>query len=108
MSFNFQTDDETLALLEVTRDFLVQYFNHTLRHAEGLIDTFYEENRARVPAHFYHHESSFRVAVMIHYFVHLKLKDEGFGDWMRANQFVETPREALEYFNEKYFSPKGR
>lgn len=102
-NFNFETDEETLVILEIARDFLMQYFNHTQEKSDILINTFYDRNRGRVDDDFYHHESSFRVATMAQYFIYLTGNEKDFINWLKKEKLWETPREAIEYFNKKYF-----
>lgn len=70
MTFHLGSDEETDLILEIAADLLVQYFQHEKGSADRLVRAFYEMNRGRVENEFYHHESSFRVAAMTHYFCH--------------------------------------
>jgi len=51
-----------------------------------------------------HHESSFRVAAIAHYFVVEHGSAEQLGDWLEQNNWKDAPAEALEYFRERYFT----
>lgn len=103
MNFNFDADEDTLLLLDISKDFLVRYFNHAEDEAVELINRFYNDNKHRVTDDFYHHESSFRIAAMIHYFAFLKMGEPGFTKWLMENNFWTTPREALEHFDKRFF-----
>ena len=100
---DFAVDDDTRRIFEITRDFLVQYFDHDEPAATTLVNEFYAKHASRWDDDVYHHHSSFRVAAMVHFYGHLGGMDAEFNAWRKANGLLDTPRDALAYFNSNYF-----
>jgi len=104
MEFTFQTDDETKCLLEISVYFLQKYFLYDENKAIELMNEYYNTwKHVHTSDDFYHHEGAFHVAVLVHYIIGLRGKIGVFSFWRRDNGFLETPREALEYFERNYF-----
>jgi hypothetical protein len=101
-------DSDTMRLLEISADFLIQYFAYGREEAEHLVSSFLDHFKEVYDEDFLHHESSYRLAAMIHYFESLHGPRERLGHWLAESGYQEEPREALAYFREKYFVELNR
>jgi len=95
-------EDDTYRVLDITLAFLVQYFEHSEADAAALMQHFFEHYSERFDEDAVHHESSYRMAAIIHYLSHKKGNPNELGDWLISSGNNQTPREALEYFREHY------
>lgn len=94
-------DADTVRLLEITHHFLIAYFHHDCNEADRLMSEFL--SASRYDEDFMHHESSFRLAAIIHYIHALGGDPSSVGTWLIDQGYNITPRDALEYFREHYF-----
>jgi len=83
--------------------FLQIYFGYTPEKAESFLKIFFLKFSSRFDEDAIHHESSYRMAAIIHYLIEIKGDPNGLGDWMIANRFNQPPADALAYFRENYF-----
>jgi hypothetical protein len=97
-------DDDTYRLLDITLEFLRQYFGHSEDDAEALMTCFFNDFSKRFDEDGIHHESSYRMAAIIHYLSHQKGNPDALGDWLVSSGNNQAPSEALEYFREHYFA----
>lgn len=104
MEFAFHTDDETKCLLEISVYFLQKYFLYDEKTAIELMNEYYNTWKdVHTSDDFYHREGAFDVAVLVHYIIGLGESIGVFFRWRKDNGLLETPREALEYFEKTYF-----
>jgi hypothetical protein len=94
-------DEDTIRLLQIAQDFLVQYFGHDTDEAEQLVSKFLETSVW--DEDIMHHESSYRVAAAAHYLCALGGDRSTLGTWLLEEGHNTPPRAALEYFREHYF-----
>ncbi len=103
VEFEFNTDEDTVRLLEIAAHFLEQYFGHSREEAISLINRYYKMREAKHDDDYYHHEGAFHIAVQVHYFVHLSGDEGRFPAWKREHNLKDIPIEAIDYFREHYF-----
>jgi hypothetical protein len=103
MNFDFESDEDTLKLFQIVAHFLRQYFNYPQERAIDLVNKFYNERKDKLDDDMYHHASAFSIAVDIHYFEGLNLPSKNYLQWKKENNYIKTPKEAIEYFNQHYF-----
>ena len=101
MKFNFDTDDDTRKLLEITVHFLQTYFGYEESDAISTIEAYYKQ--AHHDDDYYHQLSSFHVAVRVHYFITLNGTYDNFVFWRRDNCLNTQPPEAAQHFRDYYF-----
>lgn len=96
-------DDDTFKLLDIAHHFLEFYFGHLPEQASEIMVAFFNEFGPRFDENVVHHESSYRMAAIIHYLTYLKGSPDKLGDWMLETGTNHQPREAVEYFQEHYY-----
>ncbi len=96
-------DKDTYRLLDIALLFLVRYFGHSDTEAEQLMVRFHQSFSQQFDEDAIHHESSYRLAAIIHYLVSMRGRRDGLGDWLSEEGHSSPPAEALEYFREHYF-----
>ena len=103
MEFDFTTDEDTKLLLEIAVWCLSEYFGHSEDEAVHLVNAFYDKFKDLWEDSFYHHEMPFRVAARMHYVIHLGGKNSEFSEWIIGTEWNQAPREAIEYFQQRFF-----
>jgi hypothetical protein len=98
---NFEND--TFRILDIALKFLETYFEHSPERAELAMKRFFETFSDRFGEDIIHHESSYRMAAIIHYLCDLKGDPDRLGHWLLEQKFNQTPVEALDYFRRHYF-----
>jgi len=98
---NLKTDEETITLFEIARDFLVKYFSYELSKAEKQTELFY--NMKLYDDDDYHEVMSYIVAAMIHFFTEIGGSKSEYKKWLIESGYHNAPEEAKAYFREKYF-----
>lgn len=96
-------DDDTFRILDISLVFLVRFFGHSEAGAKELLREFNASFASYYDEDALHHESSYRVAAMIHYLVSLGGAREELGEWLHQEGHTSAPPEALEFFRENYF-----
>jgi hypothetical protein len=96
-------DDDTFRILDIALTFLEQYFHYTPEDAELKMNVFLKDFSTRFDEDAIHHESSYRLAAIIHYLTGLNGNPNKLGDWMVANKFNQSPPDAMDYFRRHYF-----
>jgi hypothetical protein len=103
MKFDFETDDESLKLFEITVHFLQVYFKYPAKEAVSMLNEYHRQwESIHQDDDFYHHIGAYESAVRIHYFQGLKADSRDYITWRMENGFNKTPREALEYWRNNY------
>ncbi len=96
-------DEDTFRLLEISTEFLIRFFEHTQEKADILMMKFLKSYSKYYDEDILHHESSYRIAAIVHYLIELKGSRETLGNWLVENGYNKQPPEALEYFRDHYF-----
>lgn len=96
-------DSDTLRVLEISLHFLDTYFGHNTDKGLELMKSFFDNHGDRFNEDNIHHQSSYRLSAIIHYYEFLKGENAGLGEWLRTNNHFQATGEAMEYFREKYF-----
>ena len=97
-------DDDTYRVLDIALTFLSQYFGHHGNDAKNLMKRFFSDFSDRFDEETIHHESSYRMAAIIHYLSYKKGNPNELGDWLISTGHHQAPPEALEYYRERYFT----
>jgi hypothetical protein len=97
-------DEETERLLQISVDFLSKFFGYSKDESDDYMEKFLESYSNEFDEDMLHHESSYRISVIIHYLIGLKGERNNLQNWLVENiNNKRTPNEALEYFQEHYF-----
>jgi hypothetical protein len=96
-------DEDTYTLIQIAVDFLVQYFGCTIDDANQAMIVFLQSYSSDFDEDALHHESSYRLAAIVHYLIRLKGSREQLGNWLVENGYNRTPFDAMDYFNKEYF-----
>ncbi len=97
-------DPDTVRILEIAETFLTKFFGHPASDASTLIESFLEIHGSRYDEDFLHHQSSYRVAALIHYLQAIGGDVSGASEWLVDQGHNNPPREAIDYFREHYFT----
>ena len=97
-------DEDTYRVLDIALYFLRKYFGHSEDEAKALMRCFFNDFAKRFDEDGIHHESSYRMAAIIHFLSHKKGSPDALGDWLLSSGHNQAPPEALEYFREHYFA----
>jgi hypothetical protein len=104
MKFDFSTDDETIQLFQIAVHFLQVYFSYAEEQAIDMVNQYYSDWQNIHDDDFYHHISSYEIAIRAHYFIKLKGKQESYIEWKRDNDYFNPPQEAFAYFRKHYYN----
>lgn len=96
-------DEDTIVLLQITLHFLEKYFKHETKEAEKLMNDFLDSEVPMDHEDFLHYRLPYTFAAVIHYQEHLKGEPSNAWDWVVENRYHDTPKEAMIYYQEKYF-----
>lgn len=97
-------DDESITILEISATFLEQYFDHSEGTANQLITSFFRKYDIPDVESYLTHQLSWKLAKEIHFTMALNGDRDAVLDWSVENQLQGTPREALAYLRENYWS----
>lgn len=97
-------DEDTVRLLQIAQDFLIQYFGHEADEAEQVMSKFIEASIWDEDV--MHHESSYRLAAAAHYLCALGGDRTALGKWLLEAGHKDAPPAAAEYFREHYFQKR--
>ncbi|MDW3193371.1 MAG: hypothetical protein R8G66_13445 [Cytophagales bacterium] len=96
-------DDDTHKILDIAMNFLKQYFDYSESRSEHILKSFFKEYGDIYDEDLIHHESSFKMAAIMHYKCTLKDHSGSVKDWLMESGYNSPPKEAMEYFRENYF-----
>lgn len=94
----------TRLLLEISEVFLQQYFSHSSESAEQTISSFFGKYGSFFDESFVRGESSWGIAKAAHFCIVLGGDRGELREWEVAHGLRDTPRDALEYMREHYWS----
>ncbi len=94
---------ETVAVLEIAETFLQQYFGHSATEAERLLTAYFQ--RPASPSESYIvHSMSWSIAKRVHFVMALQGAPGDIIFWEVENDLRKTPRDALAYMREHFWS----
>lgn len=89
-------------LLSITKDFLVQYFEHSSSDAEKMIIKFFRKYDY-IDEDFIHHEMSWSIATAVHFSMHLNGERGDLREWEKQNGYLDPPDNAVAYMKKHYW-----
>ncbi len=96
-------DDDDQKLFSIAIHFLTEYFNHTEKEARLMVDEFISSYLPNYDIDWLHHDSSYRLAVLVHYLCFVRGDPKKLPDWEVDNGYNIPPAESFQYFREHYF-----
>lgn len=97
-------DPDTIIIVEIAEVFLRRHFGHDSESAERILSDFFEMKKKWIDEEYVRHQHSWRIATEAEYRTFLNGSPGELPEWRVSNGLVETPRDALEYLREHYWS----
>lgn len=98
-----EEDEDQTRLFSITRDFLQMYFGHTEESARVTLERFLDRYGDLYDEYFFFHESSYRLAAIIHFVEDLHGSVDDVHDWITNSPHATPPTAAVEHFNRSFW-----